>query len=73
MSIVTEDGDYDYVDAYVSDKGIGLQYKASELPCEGSDFIDDPTANTWSEDDVQRVVGEFLGIINGRKEIEVTF
>lgn len=71
--IYSEDGNYDYVDAYVNDDGIGLEYKVSELPICGSDSIDEPEAKNWSEDDVRHVVASFLGITSGLNEIDVQF
>ena len=71
--ITCEDGTYDYVDATVDEDGIHLEYKVSELAIVGCDLIDDPSAVDWSEADVRRVVAEYLGIVDGVKQIDVTF
>ena len=71
--ITTDDGNYDYVDAYVNEDGIGLEYKCSELPIAGSDFIDDPGAVNWTDRDVREVVASYLGVTSGVDEIDVQF
>ena len=71
--IITDDGNYDYVDAYVGEDGITLEYKCSELPIAGSDMIDDPEAVNWSDNDIRDVVALHLGIIEGSNEIDVIF
>lgn len=71
--IKAEEGTYDYVKATVTEDGISLKYKCSELDRPGSDSIDDDTANTWTLRDIQKVVAQQLGITAGSEEIEVIF
>ena len=71
MTIKCEDGTYEYVKATVNEDGIHLRYKATELEIAGRDFIDDHSANVWSNGDIQDVVASILGITEGKNEIEV--
>jgi hypothetical protein len=71
--INTNEGPYEYVKAIVTEDGISLKYKCSELDRPGSDFIDEDQANTWTDAEIQKVVALQLGITSGSKEIEVIF
>lgn len=71
--INAEEGSYEYVRAVVTEGGIQLRYQCSELDRPGSDFIDDESANTWTDDDIRKVVAQQLGITGDLEAIEVIF
>lgn len=71
--IKCDEGTYDFVKATVTEEGIRLSYQCTGLTIKGSDFIDDESANTWSDRDIQKVVAQHLAITDGEKEIEIIF
>lgn len=69
----SKDGTYDWVKAIVREDGISMSYKCSELSNTGSDFLDDESANTWTDRDIRKTVASYLGIESGQEQIEVIF
>ncbi len=71
--IKCDDGTYDFIKATVRDDGILLQYRATDLPISGSDFIDDESANQWTDREIRDMAASYLNVTSGKKEIEVLF
>lgn len=71
--IDTDEGPYEYVEAYVEVGGIRLEYKCEDLSIAGSDFIDDPSVEEWSEQDIRDVVAAYLNVNSGADEIDIIY
>ena len=62
---------YEYIKANVVEGGIRLRYKIPESYVRGRDFIDDRPARFWRDDEILKVIAEYLGVTSGMEEIEV--
>lgn len=69
--IDTDDGPYEYVEAYVEEDGIRLEYKCDGLAIAGSDFIDDPSVEDWTDREIRDVVASYLNVTDGKDEIDI--
>ncbi len=64
---------YDFIRATVTEEGIRLLYKHSELDVSSSDFISDSKAIGWSVIGIRVAVAACLGVLSGVNEIEVNY
>lgn len=73
MAIRCEEGAYRFVRVTVTDDGFGLDYQIDvDGAPQGADFIDtDNDLFELTDDEVRDDVAEWLGIIEGKDEIEV--
>jgi len=69
--ITASDGTYDWIRVTVTHDGLDLAYQVTGLTVQGSDFIDDPGARDWPDDDIREVVAQWLDVTGGQDEIQL--
>lgn len=69
--IQSDDGTYDWIRATVTNDGIEMVYKTTELTNVGSDMLDDECAKDWDDKDVLEQVASMLSLKKDKANLEL--